>query len=105
MDSNVWDSKSKFVDYKGLTIETFTRSALAKALNRKIGTIRKMEMDGVLCTPLLRDGRGWWAYTRDQIEDLVKLATEEGVLDPSYRRPFTARFAREAKQILNRLPM
>lgn len=99
-----WDAKPKFVELKGLTIEAFYRSALAKALNREIGTIRALEQKGVLCTPRLKDGRKRWLYTRDQIEDLVRLAEEEDVLDPRYRRSFSDRFVKEAHVILHRTP-
>ena len=101
---NTWDSKPRYVDYRGQTVEMFYRSALATALNREIVSIRSMEHKGVLSHPRLKDGRSRWLYTRDQIEDLVVLATEEGVIDPRYRRPFTERFIREAHQILQRLP-
>lgn len=104
MTVNVWDSKPHTVDYHGQTIEVFYRSALAKALNRAIVTIRSMEAKGVISTPRLRDGANRWLYTREQIEAMVELAREEGVLDPRYRRPFTQRFIDQAHAILNRLP-
>lgn len=102
--TTIWDGRPRFVDYKGQTIEVFHRSAVAVALNRAYPTVRTMEHKGVLCTPALKDGRGRWLYTRDQIEDLVTLAEEEGVIDPNYRKPFSDRFIREAHQILQRLP-
>jgi hypothetical protein len=103
---NTWDAKPQYVDYHGLTLEAFYRSALAKALNRTLSGIRTMERNGVLCHPALKDGRQppRWLYTRDQIEDLVRLAEEEGVIDPRYRRPFSPYFIASAHQILKRLP-
>jgi hypothetical protein len=104
MDEVGWDAHPKHVYYRGQHIQAFTRSALAAALNRKLTTIRMLEMEGTLCTPRLTNKRGWFLYTRDQIEDLIKLAEEEGVLDPKKRKPFSARFSVEAKQIIRRLP-
>ena len=99
-----WDGRPQYVDYHGQVIEAFTRTALAKALNREHGTIRAMERKGVLCHPRLKNGRGVWIYTRDQIEDLIRLAEEEKVLDPRYRNIFSKRFIEGAKTILTRLP-
>jgi len=100
----VWDARPQYVDYHGQTIETFTRSALAKALNREFATICAMERNGVLPHPRLKDGRGRWLYTRPQILAMVALAEEEGVLDPRYRRKFSERFITEAHRILSELP-
>lgn len=100
----VWDGKPRYVDYKGQTTECFTRGNLALALNRSVNTIRAMERKGVLCHPKIKDGRGHWLYTRDQIVDLIRLATEEGVIDPRYRHTFSPFFIQQAHYILNRLP-
>jgi hypothetical protein len=100
----VWDGKPQEVEYRGQNIEVFYRSALAMALNRKIGTICAMERNGVLCHPRLRSGRGRWLYTRDQIEELAALAVAENLSDPRYRRPFTNHFIEQAWAILSRLP-
>ena len=99
-----WDVRPKSVVYKGRDVEVFTRGNLALALNRTWTTIRSMEQKGILSRPRIKNKRGVWLYTRDQIEDLVTLAIEEGVIDPRYRRPFSDRFVTEAKKILNRLP-
>lgn len=104
MKLETWDAKPKYLYWRGQTMEFFTRSALAKALNREVGTIRSMELKGVLCHPPVRDNRNHWLYTREQVEALVKLATEEDVIDPRFRNAFTDRFVREANQILSREP-
>lgn len=101
---DTWDAKPKYLYYKGETKEFFTRSALAQALHRTVAAIRSMELKGVLCHPLIQNSRGHWLYTRGQIEDLVTLAKEEGVLEPRFRRSFSARFIREAHRILKREP-
>ena len=104
MRLDTWDAKPKYLYYKGQTTPFYTRTALAKALNREVPTIRSMEMKGVLCHPLVQDHRGVWLYKRPQIEELIKLADEESVLDPRYRNPFSDRFIREAHRILKREP-
>jgi hypothetical protein len=100
-----WDEKPVYLHYDGKPLECFYRSALAKALNREIITIRMMESRGQLRHPKLRDYRGRWCYTRSQIEDLIRLAKEEGVIDPRHRRTFSDRFIKEANAILRRKPI
>lgn len=104
MTEKRWDARPRYVYFQGRNVEVFTRGDLARALNRQLVTIRLMEQHGVLRHPKLRNKRGFWCYTRDQIEDLVRLAAEEGVLDPRFRRPFSKRFITDAHQILQRLP-
>lgn len=99
-----WDEQPHYVLYKGQTIEVFWRGALAKALNRTVVAIRAMERKGSIRTPALFDKHERWLYTRDQIEDMVKLAKEEGVLDPRTTRKFSDRFVKEAHRILGRRP-
>jgi hypothetical protein len=101
-----WDVRPKLMYYRGQNVEFFMRGSLALALNRAVVTIRRLEEKGILCQPRIQSAakHGRWLYTRDQIEDLVKLAEEEGVINPSYRRPFSDRFTEEAHAILNRLP-
>lgn len=103
--TNAWDAKPQRVDYHGQTIECFRIGALAMALNRTVSAIRSMTLKGVLCHPPLQNGNGQWLFTRSQIEDLVKLAEAEGVLNPNYRRTFSEAFVEQAHQILHRLPI
>lgn len=100
----VWDDRPHYVLYKGLNVEVFWRGALAKALNRTVVAIRAMERKDIIRTPALHDSHERWLYTRDQIEDMVRLATEEGVLDPRTTRRFSERFVKEAHRILKRKP-
>lgn len=99
-----WAAHPKFVYVNGITVEVFTRGALAEALNRKVVSIRAMEDKGIIRTPALKGNNGRWYYTRDQIEDLQRLATEEGVIDPKLRTPFSQRFINDAWKILSRQP-
>jgi hypothetical protein len=100
--SEGWDAKPVWMSVHGQTKEMFLKSALAKALNRQLVTIRSWEHMGVLSKPRLRNYRGRWLYSRDQIEDLIKLAGEEGLMDPNLRKPFTERFKKEANKICKR---
>jgi len=100
----VWDGRPQYVEFRGQTIEVFTRTALAKALNREFATVCSLERKGILIHPRIRDGRGRWLYTRAQILALVNLAEEEGVIDPRYRRTFSPRFIEQAHLILSQLP-
>jgi hypothetical protein len=99
-----WDAKPIILIYKGQDCEFFYRSHLAKALDRQIVSIRALEQRNVFCHPKFKDNRQRWLYTRDQIEDLIALFKEEGVLDPRQHRPYSARFIKEAHAILSRLP-
>jgi hypothetical protein len=103
-NTNGWDAKPRLFDYDGGPRQFFTRGALARALNRQIVTIRGLEHRGVFCTPTVKSARGVWLYTRNQIEDLITLAIEEGVLDPRFHRPFSRHFVDEAHLILSRQP-
>ena len=100
--SDGWDAKPVWMSVHGETKEMFLKSALAMALNRQLVTIRSWEHMGVLSRPRLRNYRGRWLYSRDQIEDLMKLAEEEGLMDPNLRKQFSDRFITEANKICKR---
>jgi hypothetical protein len=99
-----WDVRPQHLHLQGRNLTFYTRGALATALNRKLVTIRTWESKGILCRSRVKNARGQYLYTREQIEDLIKLAEEEGVLDPAFRNPFSDRFAREAHRIIKRKP-
>lgn len=111
--TEVWDRKA----YRRLivlpdqsVITAYTKGALATALNRKVVTIRRWEQRGVLCHPRMRKGKGAddkrarYLYTRDQIEDMIKLCESEGIIQPSGRTPFSQNFITKAHEIMKRLP-
>jgi len=91
---------SQQVSLDGVMTECFTIGQLAAALNRKSVTIRKWEADGVLPEAMYRtwaktpNGR-YRLYTRAQVEGLVLIAYEEGILvstwKPIKNTSFTAR--------------
>lgn len=83
--SGDWDDKPRLVTIKGEKTECFTVGHLARALDRMPGTIRKWEREGVIPKPTFRtrsdDPRGTRRlYTRAQVEGIVRIAAEEGVL-------------------------
>lgn len=108
-----WDHKPRKYVVAGVETEFFTVGQLAKALGRQPVTIRKWEREGVIPKSTFQspgrddDPRGRRRlYTREQIEGMVRIAHEEGVL-VSHQKPikgteFTARvidlFKRLAEQ-------
>jgi hypothetical protein len=77
----------------GVETEFFTVGDLAKALGRQPVTIRKWEREGVIPKSTYQspgrddDVRGRRRlYTREQIEGMVRIAHEEGVL-VSHQKP------------------
>lgn len=53
--------------------ELFPISRLAKAISRKVETVRDYHKKGILQDSYYRDSRGWRMYTRDQILALVQI--------------------------------
>jgi hypothetical protein len=108
-----WDAKPRKYVVAGTETEFFTVGQLAAALGRQPVTIRKWEREGTIPKSTFqapgRDGdvRGRRRlYTRAQVEGMVRIAAEEGVL-VSHQKPikdtnFTARvidlFKRLAEQ-------
>jgi hypothetical protein len=108
-----WDAKPRKYVVAGTETDFFTVGQLAQALGRQPGTMRKWEREGVIPKSTFqspgRDGdvRGRRRlYTRAQVEGMVRIAAEEGVL-VSHQKPiketnFTARvvdlFKRLAEQ-------
>ena len=101
-----WDGKWHALDYHGQLTIFFERAGLALALNRTPAAIRGMERKGIIPKPRIRLPAypHPWLYTEEQITAMVKLAEEEGVIFPTYRRPFSKRFIHEAHGILDRMP-
>lgn len=80
-----WDSAPRIYTVNGKNEEFFTVGQLAQALNRQSGTVRKWERDGVIPKAIFvapsDDPRGKRRlYTRQQVEGMVRIAAEEGVL-------------------------
>lgn len=94
LDPDRWDCRPKTLKVKGENVEFFTIGQLGKALGgRKPVTIRKWEQTGVIPKPTFRkpsdDPRGQRRlYTRAQVEGMVRIAKEEGVLQ-THSKPIT----------------
>lgn len=99
-----WDRYPVYLELRGETREFFRRGAFAAALNRQLVSIRAMVTAGVIPNPRVKDKHGRWLYTREQIEEMIELAIEEGVIDPRKRVRFSERFVSEAHRILGRVP-
>jgi hypothetical protein len=75
-----WDRNPKRLTVRGVEREFFTIGALAEAINRRPVTIRAWEDRGVIPKARYR-GRGQKRlYTREQVEGLVRLCDEHGIL-------------------------
>lgn len=80
-----WDVNPKVMVVKGEEIEFFTIGSLAKALNRQVVTIRKWEKLGYIPKARYRTAgkKQDRLYTRAQIEGMMRLAEDEGLMDPT----------------------
>jgi len=89
-DPAKWDARPRVLKIGGVEREFFTIGHLAKALNRKPVTIRGWERDGVIPKSTFRkpseDPRGTRRlYTRAQVEGILRIADEEGLMRGDYR--------------------
>lgn len=86
-----WDRHPRKYLVGGVEHEFFTMGHLAAALGRSPVTLREWEREGIIpratyqVNAASKNGRRR-LYTREQIEGLVKLAVEEGILI-SHQRP------------------
>lgn len=88
-----WDAKPRKYVVGGTETEFFTVGQLATALGRQPVTIRKWEREGVIPKATFQapgkdgDPRGRRRlYSREQVEGMVRIAHEEGVL-VSHQKP------------------
>jgi MerR HTH family regulatory protein len=82
--------------------EFFEIRILAKQLRRKSNTMRAWHSSGFL--PKARfHAYGRRLYTRAQIEGLVRIAEEEGLLRDKRRNPATTHFPQRAKELFDRI--
>ena len=77
----------RLVRYRGWVIEGYTLGQLARMLGRKPVTIRRWESEGVIpAAPFELPGAGGddrgkrRLYSREHMEGILEIATEEGVL-------------------------
>lgn len=95
----------------GETQEFYFIGQLAKALNRSSVTLRRWESDGTIPASIYNapsytdDPRGRRRiYSRAQVEGIVRIAAEEGLLDPARRvnsTNFSARVRALFKDLAN----
>lgn len=93
-----WEEKSRILTVNGHDVEFFTIGQLAMALNRKPVTIRVWERDGVIPKAMFRmpskDARGKHRlYTRKQVEGMIQIAREEGMLYDLSKKISTTNFS------------
>lgn len=94
-DPTAWDRAPQRFKVKGVDREFFTVGALAEALGRRPGTLRKWEREGLLPRAPFRkpsdDPRGVRRlYSRDHVEAIVKIAYEEGLMGQNFNTPIEA---------------
>lgn len=104
-----WDSHPRVYKLGGKETDFFSLGDLAKALGRKPVTLRKWESQGVIPKSTYQrpseDPRGRRRlYTRPQIEGIVRIAREEGILK-SHNKPikntnFTEKVVNLFKELL-----
>jgi hypothetical protein len=89
-DGVEWDAKPRIYTVAGKETEFFTVGQLARALGREAVTIRKWEREGVIPRAQFNapsdDVRGRRRlYTRAQVEGIVRIALEEGVMGANHQ--------------------
>lgn len=102
-----WDAYPREYTVRGRTVEFFTIGALAKALNRRVSTIRLWESNGTIPVTIWRapseDFRGRQRlYSRDLVEAMIKIAEEEGVLRPHGRNIHKTKFRERVYELFVR---
>lgn len=97
--SDGWDAKPRVYKKDGKDTEFFTVGHLAMAMNRKPLTIRQWERRGIIPkSTFQRAGRNGSQhgrrrlYTRAQIEGMIQIAAEEGLLSNDRREIASTNF-------------
>lgn len=98
-DPDAWDAKPRVYKKNGVDTEFFTVGHLAVAMNRKPLSIRQWERRGIIPkSTFQRAGRNGSQhgrrrlYTRAQIEGMIKIAHEEGLLTNDRREIASTEF-------------
>lgn len=101
-----WKTDPKTFLVNGSPVEFFSIGSLATALNRSVQTVRRWERKGWLPKASFRTSgkKKDRLYTEVQIKGLIVLAREEGLLDPSERKPVgDTEFPARAHKLFERL--
>jgi hypothetical protein len=98
-DVDAWDAKPRVYKINGVDTQFFTVGHLAIAMNRKPLTIRQWERKGIIPkSTYQRAGRNGSQhgrrrlYTRPQIEGMIAIASEEGLLSNDRREIASTNF-------------
>lgn len=98
-DPDGWDANPRMYKKNGVDTEFFTVGHLAAAMNRKPLTIRQWERKGIIPkSTYQRAGRNGSQhgrrrlYTRPQIEGMIQIAGEEGLLTNDRREIASTNF-------------
>jgi hypothetical protein len=99
IDIDGWDAKPRIYKKNGVETEFFTVGHLALAMNRKPLTIRQWERKGIIPkSTYQRAGKNGnqhgrrRLYTRAQIEGMIRIAEEEGLLSNDRREIASTNF-------------
>ena len=108
IDPDSWDHKPRILKLGGVDTEFFTVGQLAQALGRRPVTIRTWERNKIIPNATVRipsdDPRGVRRlYTRPQVEGLIKIAQEEGLLNGDNRSITATDFTRRAFDLFRSL--
>lgn len=103
-----WDSKPLVYDVDGELREFFGIGAVAKALGRSPITLRKWEAEGIIPPAGFRitgktSNGNRRLYTRAQVEGMVRIADEEGILEHEGRGVHisTTKFTARVKELFD----
>ena len=109
-DPDGWDAKPRTYKKNGVDTEFFTVGHLAAAMNRKPLTIRQWERKGIIPkSTYQRAGRDASPhgrrrlYTRAQIEGMIKIAAEEGLLTNDRREIASTNFKTRVLELFRQL--
>jgi len=109
-DPDGWDAKPRVYKKNGVDTEFFTVGHLALAMNRKPLTIRQWERKGIIPkSTYQRAGRNGSQhgrrrlYTRAQIEGMIQIASEEGLLTNDRREIASTDFKARVLALFRRL--
>jgi hypothetical protein len=106
--TEAWEAKPRTYTVNGKDVQFFTIGQLAMALNRSAKTVRRWEERGVIPSAIFRapskSVRGKQRlYTRAQVEGMVRIAQEEGLLHSNYQGIRKTRFTEKTIALFAKL--
>lgn len=103
-----WEEKPRTYTVGGKDVEFFTVGQLAMALNRTSKTVRRWEEKGIIPVAIFRApsksplGKQR-LYTRAQVEGMMRIAKEEGLLYSNYQGIRKTRFTEKVTALFAKL--